>query len=151
MNNNENGQVSPSMKISSQWKKTLFTLFISVMGVQPIDIFETEGKVSLLIEKEDFYKVKKVGLHKLRPISNKIGRDIEIVVFSTDLEECVDNLFRPAEIERIKKEKQEDKEILKVFVAPWDKGRALGRKSYKLRRARAFLKRHYDISNVRIV
>lgn len=142
---------SPTVKIRSAWKKTLFTLFISMMGVQPMDLFETEGKVSLLIRKDDFYKIKKVGLHKLRLISDRIGKDVEIVVYSEDLEECVKNLFRPAEIKRIKTRKQSGKKVLQVFVSPWEKGKALGRKSYKLHRAKAFLNRHFNIDKVRIV
>lgn len=148
---NKNGRKSPPIKISSEWEKKLITMFISMMGVQPIDLFETEDKASLLVRKEDFYKVKQVGLHKLKSISERVGKNIEIVVFSDDIEECVENLFRPAEINGIKKENKREETTLKVYVPPWDKGKALGRKSYKLHRAKTFLKRHFNINNVRIV
>lgn len=149
MNRDKRG--SQGISLRSEWKKKLFTLFISIMGAKPIDIFESEGKVSLLIEKEDFYRIKRAGLHKLKLISRRVGKEIEIVVFSQDLEECAKNLFRPAKVNNIEREQRGEKELLKVYVQPWEKGKALGRKSYKLHRARAFLKRYFNIDNVRIV
>lgn len=139
------------MKIRSQWRKKLFTMFISMIGAQPLDFFETEEKASFLLEESDFYQLKKSGLHKLKSISDKVGKDIEIVVFSENLGEFVENLFRPAEVDNIKRKKRGEKETLQVFISPWDKGAALGRKSYKLYRARYFLKKHFGINSVKIV
>lgn len=140
-----------SMKIRSQWRKKLFTMFISMIGAQPLDFFETEGKASFLLDKDDFYQLKKSGLHKLKSISDKVGKDIEIVVYSDDLNEFVENLFRPADVDRINRQKRGEKDILQVYISPWDKGAALGRKSYKLYRARRFLKRQFGIDSVKIL
>ncbi|TRM82665.1 NusA-like transcription termination signal-binding factor, partial [Sulfolobus sp. A20-N-F6] len=65
-----------------------------------------------------------VNVKKLRKI---IGKDIEIVAYSDNLEELVKNLMSPARVKSIKIINSNSRKSVYITVDPQDKGLAIGK------------------------
>ncbi|AOL16109.1 transcription elongation factor NusA [Sulfolobus sp. A20] len=89
-----------------------------------------------------------VNVKKLRKI---IGKDIEIVAYSDNLEELVKNLMSPARVKSIKIINSNSRKSVYITVDPQDKGLAIGKNGRNVVRAKLILKRYMDIDNVVIV
>ncbi len=121
---------------------------LGTIGVCPKDFYETEDRLSILIDEEYLPE-----LHELRSASTYIRRivrkTVDFVFFSEDLRRFCEYLFHPAKIKRIEYRNTRRGKILVVHVDFWQKGMALGSKSYKLYRARFFIRKYFpEIENV---
>jgi N utilization substance protein A len=88
------------------------------------------------------------NVKKLRKI---IGKDIEIVAYSENLEELVKNLMAPARVRSVKVVESDSKKAVYITVDPQDKGLAIGKGGKNVVRAKLILKRYMDIDTVVIV
>ncbi len=140
------------MKLDDPRKIFTFTLFTTITNVVPKDYHELDFIISFLVEPTDFRKLKNKLGTSIKMLAQELGKQIEIVVYSEDLEQFIKNLVRPAQVERITlRGSQKEKRSVFIKVPPWDRGKALGRNSYKLHRLRFFLNKYFNISNVRIL
>jgi len=140
------------LKLNDPRKIFVFTVFTALTGITPIDYYESGSTITFLIDKSELRKFRAVALDVIRNISAELKKQVEVVVFSENLEKFIQNLFRPAKVENvIKREIKNKKTALLVKVPVWDRGKALGKNSYKLYRARYFLSKYFDIEHVRIV
>lgn len=140
------------LKLDDPRKIFIFTVFATLTGIMPIDYYESERSVTFLITATDARKFKQFTIDIIRNISSELNKPVEVVIFSNNLERFVQNLFRPARVEGIiERELKGGKKALYVKVPVWDRGKALGRNSYKLYRARYFLAKYFGIEHVKIV
>ncbi|MCR8433579.1 MAG: hypothetical protein NDP13_04920 [Crenarchaeota archaeon] len=126
------------------------TTFLGTLGVIPRDFFETEDRLSILLDEEysDSLPKMKSALTYLRKIAHK---DVDIILFSNDLNRFCSYLFHPAKVNKIELRKSKKGRILIVHVDFWQRGIALGKRSYKLHRARYFISKYFPrIENVYI-
>jgi N utilization substance protein A len=87
-----------------------------------------------------------VNVQKLRKI---LGRNIEIVGYSDDLEQQVRYALAPARIREVRvANRPGGKKVVYVSVEPSDKGIAIGKGGKNVARARIILKRYYGIDTV---
>ena len=132
-------------------KQFTFALFTAILGVTPIDLYETEDRITFLVTPKDFKKIKNKPPYVLTRLSSELRKNVDIVIYSDNLELFVKNLFRPAQVESIHhKVLQDGKKALYVKVPVWDRGKALGKNSYKLYRARYFLLKFFGIDYVNV-
>ncbi|QXJ27180.1 NusA protein-like protein, archaeal [Saccharolobus shibatae B12] len=89
-----------------------------------------------------------INVKKLRKI---IGKDIELVAYSDNLEELVKNLMSPARVRSVKVVNTSSKKSVYITIDPQDKGLAIGKNGRNVARAKLILKRYMDIDNVVIV
>ena len=140
------------MRLDDPRKIFTFTLFTTITNVVPKDYFEVDFIISFLVEPSDFRKLKNKLGTSVKMLSQELGKPIEIVIYSDSLEQFIKNLVRPAQVERIAiRETEGNKKAVFIKVPPWDRGKALGKNSYKLQRLRFFLDKYFNISNVRIL
>lgn len=85
-------------------------------------------------------------VQKLRRL---LGKNIEIVGFSDDLEEQVRYALAPARIKEVRiTNRPGGKKIVYVSVEPSDKGMAIGKGGKNVARARIILRRYHGIDTV---
>lgn len=145
-------EVNKGLKLDDPRKIFIYTLFTTLTGITPIDYYETEQTVSFLITPTDARKIRDTTIDVVRMLSDELKKKVDIIVYSNNLERFIQNLFRPAHIENIfSKTLKDGKLSILVKVSPWDRGKALGKNSYKLYRARYFLAKYFDVSYLRII
>ena len=107
-----------------------------------MDVYEDNEAITFLLDSEDLTKISKIK-PLLSILVQRIGKRVEIVFFSENLEKFVRNLFWPAKIKKVLIKNAGKGKIVVAVVDFWEKGKALGRHSYKLYRARYFIKKYF--------
>ncbi len=128
-------------------------IFHDITGVSPIDciIDNKFNRVIALVKPEDVGKaVGKRGI-KVKTLKDLLKKDVEVVSFSENLEECVKHIFAPARVESVKVNRTGKAKTVYVRIAEADKGIAIGKNGRNVYKARLILKRHFDIDNLVIV
>ena len=140
------------VKLDDPRKIFIFTIFTAITNVVPKDYYELDFVISFLVEPRDFVKLKNKLGTSIKLLSQELKKQIEIVVYSDNLEQFIRNLVRPATVEKISvKTLKDGKKSVYVKVPAWDRGKALGKNSYKLKRTKFFLNKYFKVVNVKIV
>ncbi len=140
------------VKLDDPRKIFVFTLFSTITNVVPKDYYELDFVISFLVEPYDFRKLKNKLGTSVKLLAQELGKQIEIVVYSDNLETFVKNLIRPAQVERISvRELPNGRKSVYVKVPQWERGKALGRNSYKLKRMRFFLEKYFNVATTKII
>ncbi|MCY0874062.1 MAG: NusA-like transcription termination signal-binding factor [Acidianus infernus] len=87
----------------------------------------------------------------VKKLKKVLGKDIEIVAYSDNLEDMVKNLMSPARVRSVKVVDNDSKKTVYITVDPQDKGIAIGKSGKNVVRAKLILKRYMDIDSVVIV
>jgi N utilization substance protein A len=120
-------------------------------NVKDCVIDNENNRIIFLVESKDMgVAIGKNGINVKR-LKKIIGKDIELVAYSDNLEELVKNLMSPARVRSIKLVNTNSKKSVYITVDPQDKGLAIGKNGRNVLRAKLILKRYMDIDNVVIV
>jgi len=87
----------------------------------------------------------------VKRLEKRIGKSVELVAYSENLEDLVKNLMAPARVKGIRVVQGQDKKTIYITVESSDKGLAIGKGGRNVARARLILKRYADIDSVVIV
>lgn len=140
----------PEIKLTPEELKYM-SLFQDVTRVVARDciIDENNGRIIFLIDPQNMgVAIGKNGINVKR-LKKLIGKDIEIVGYSENLEELVKNLMAPARVKNIKVvQSNSNRKTIYIYVDPQDMGMAIGKNGRNVARAKLILKRYMDIDNV---
>ncbi len=137
----------------------LISLFNNISGaiIKDCLIFKASEQASeaiiFLVKKEDVGKaIGKAGEHA-KDLMTKLQKKIDVIPFSDNLEEFIKfilktnkNAIKVQNIE-IKESKNQKKTVL-ISVAPQDRGKAIGRDGFMIRKIKLLVTRHFDVNNV---
>ncbi len=116
--------------------------FLGTLGIYPRDFYETDDRLSILLDEEYISNLPEMK-NSLIYIRKVVRKQVDIVFFSENLKRFCEYLFYPAKIRRIEIRSSRKGKILIVHVDFWQRGLALGAKSYKLYRARYFISKYF--------
>ncbi len=116
--------------------------FLGTLGIYPRDFYETDDRLSILLDEEYISNLPEMK-NSLIYIRKVVRKQVDIVFFSENLKRFCEYLFYPAKIKRIEIRSSRKGKILIVHVDFWQRGLALGAKSYKLYRARYFISKYF--------
>lgn len=140
----------PEIKITPEELKYM-SLFQDITRVVAKDCIldDANNRIIFLIDPQNMgFAIGKNGsnVKKLRKL---IGKDVEIVGYSDNLEELVKNLMSPARVKSIKVvQSNSNRKTIYIYVDTQDMGMAIGRNGRNVARAKLILKRYMDIDNV---
>ncbi len=118
------------------------------LGICPMDFYETEDRLSILLDEEYLPNLPEIR-STLIYVRRVVRKKTDVVFFSEDLKKFCEYLFYPAKIKRVEFRNSQKGKIVIVHVDFWQKGLALGAKSYKLYRARFFIRKYFpEVENV---
>ncbi len=138
------------MKLSTD-QIHLINAFESLTGAHVVDVLIEPSKFVFVVKQGDLgVAVGKSG-STIKSVSKRMKKQIDVVEFSNDLEGFIRNLLFPAKIESIKKSEFGNKIKIDLKIASKDKAIAIGRGGAKINRARALLKKHYNIDVVNVL
>jgi N utilization substance protein A len=81
-------------------------------------------------------------------VKRSIGKQVEVIEYSEDLEEFLKNIIRPVLVRNISVSYRDDKRIAYVEVLSKDKGLAIGRSGKNVEKAKMLAQRHHGIDDV---
>jgi len=142
----------PEIKLTQE-EMNYMSLFQDVTKVTVRDcIIDTENNRIIFLVDPQFMGIAigKSGLN-VRKLRKIIGKDVEIVAYSENLEDMVKNLMAPARVRSVKIVDSDSKKSVYITVDPQDKGLAIGKSGKNVTRAKLILKRYMDIDSVVIV
>lgn len=126
------------------------SLFQDVTRVTAKDciVDEENNRIIFLVNPENMgIAIGKSGSNVKR-LEKLIGKSIEIVGYSDNLEDLVKNLMAPAKVRSVKVVQSNSKKTVYINVDPQDKGLAIGKNGRNVSRAKLILKRYMDIDSV---
>ena len=129
------------------------SLLMTKTGVFAKDcVIDNEKRLIFILARQDAGKVIGRGGETIRQLQNDFKRDISIIEYSDNLEQFAANTIAPVPVTRpttvITTENQKSRVILTVDKK--DRGRAIGKGAWILKRSQALLKRHFNIDDVKI-
>ncbi|AKA73545.1 NusA-like transcription termination signal-binding factor [Saccharolobus solfataricus] len=120
-------------------------------NVRDCIIDNENNRIIFLVDSKDMgVAIGKSGIN-VKKLKKIIGKDIELVAYSDNLEELVKNLMSPARVRSVKVVNTSSKKSVYINIDPQDKGLAIGKNGRNVARAKLILKRYMDIDNVVIV
>lgn len=81
-------------------------------------------------------------------VKRSIGKQVEVIEYSEDLEEFLKNIIRPVLVRNISVSYRDGKRIAYVEVLSKDKGLAIGRDGKNVEKAKMLAQRHHGIDDV---
>lgn len=136
-----------SLKVDDPRLLQVVTL-LGTIGIYPKDFYETETRLSILLDEEYLPQLPEIK-NAFVYIRKIVRKNVDAVFYSSDLKKFCTYLFYPAKIKRIEFRGTKRGKILVIHVDFWQRGLALGKNSYKLYRARYFIKKYFpEIENV---
>ena len=139
------------MKISAE-QLQLISLLERETGAQAMDVLGSPESVVFLVKQGDLGKAIGKNGTSLQKLSRKMGKRVEFVEFNESLDGFLGNLFKPVQIHEIQKNSALDggqSIVLKVDFQ--NKGLAIGKGGSKINRARELAKRHFGVSELKIM
>ncbi len=137
------------VKLTSEGMRYI-ALFESMTGAVTRDcvIDEDNNRVIFVIKKGEMgIAIGKKGSN-INRVKKAIGKHIEIVEYSEDVDEFIRNSFLPATIQKMDIRNEEGKHLAYVETLPNDKGIVIGRNGRNIQKARILAKRHHGIVNI---
>jgi len=142
----------PEIKLTQE-EMNYMSLFQDVTKVTVRDcIIDTENNRIIFLVDPQFMGIAigKSGLN-VRKLRKIMGKDVEIVAYSENLEDMVKNLMSHARVRSVKIVDSDSKKSVYITVDPQDNGLAIGKSGKNVTRAKLILKRYMDIDSVVIV
>jgi len=139
----------PEIKLTSEELRYM-SLFQDITRVTARDciVDDENNRIIFLVNQENMgTAIGKNGLNVKR-LEKLIGKSIEIVGYSDNLEDLVRNLMAPAKVRSVKVVQSNSKKTVYITVDPQDKGIAIGKGGRNVTRAKLILKRYMDIDSV---
>ena len=139
----------PEIKLTSEELRYM-SLFQDITRVTARDciIDEENNRIIFLVNQENMgIAIGKNGSN-VKKLEKLLGKSIEIVGYSDNLEDLVRNLMAPAKVRSIKVVQSNSKKTIYINVDPQDKGIAIGKGGRNVARAKLILKRYMDIDSV---
>lgn len=139
----------PDIKLTPEEMRYM-SLFQDVTRVTVRDcIIDEEGnRIIFLVDPENMGMAIGKGGSNIKKLKKIIGKDIEVVAYSENLEDIIKNLMSPARVRNVKLIDSNSKKTVHVTVDPQDKAIAIGKGGKNVMRAKIILKRYMDIDSV---
>lgn len=139
----------PEIKLTSDELRYM-SLFQDITRVTARDciVDEENNRIIFLVNQENMGTAIGKGGLNVKRLEKLIGKSIEIVGYSDNLEDMVKNLMAPAKVRSVKVVQSNSKKTVYITVDPQDKGIAIGKGGRNVTRAKLILKRYMDIDSV---
>lgn len=131
------------------------SLFEEVTNVEVIDAVDEEERLVFVVDEDELGKAIGRDAHNLETLSDKTGKDVEVVGYTEDTEDFVHNLFHKVTLESVTIEEDEgdDGDVERIaYVVPEEesKGRAIGEGGRNVDLARELARRHSDLDDIKV-
>lgn len=128
--------------------------FISILegltGALAVDCIwdKSESRVIFVVRRRDTGKVIGRGGTTIRRLRDHFQKQVDIVVYSKQLEVFASNTLAPARTQNVELHEESGKKTVVITVIPKEKGKAIGKNGRNIQKSRLLMKRHFGVNNV---
>lgn len=139
------------IKLSNE-KLRYLALFEEITGVTPKDCVEGDvsNRLTFIIDGKDMGKAIGQNGRNIQKVRNEFEKRVEVVEYSDDPKDFLENIFSPVDVYGVDLREGEEGTIAVVEVDEENKGRAVGRNGWNIKRARKLLSRHHGLAGVKL-
>ena len=130
----------------------LFRSFESLTRAVARDCFidDENDRVIFVVKKGDMGLAIGKNGNNINRVKRSIGKHIEIVEFSDDVEEFIANALQPVSVKKVQIVTKESKKLAYVEVTSKDRGMAIGKNGRNIHKAKVLAQRHFRLEDVMI-
>jgi N utilization substance protein A len=125
-------------------------LFESLTGAIARDciVDEENDRIIFVVKNGDMGLAIGKNGNNINRVKKSIGKHIEIVEHSDDLNEFVANALQPVAVKKVQVVSKDYKRMAYVEVMSKDKGLAIGKNGRNIQKAKVLVQRHYGLEDV---
>ena len=138
------------MRTITNEELALMDLLEKSTGAKATDAFTSDDFVFFVVQKGDLGKA--IGRHgvNIEKMKKAFDKNIGVIEQATDLKGFVASLFAPVLVTAVNENTDGERKTVTVFVEQKDRGQAIGKGGEKIKKARVFLNRYYNITDVKL-
>jgi N utilization substance protein A len=111
-------------------------------------IDDENDRVIFVVKKGDMGLAIGKNGNNINRVKRSIGKHIEIVEFSDDVEEFIANALQPVSVKNVQVVTKESKKLAYVEVTSKDRGIAIGKNGRNIHKAKVLAQRHFRLEDV---
>jgi transcription termination/antitermination protein NusA len=111
-------------------------------------IDDENDRVIFVVKKGDMGLAIGKNGNNINKVKRSIGKHIEIVEFSDDVEEFIANALQPVSVKKVQVVTKESKKLAYVEVTSKDRGIAIGKNGRNIHKAKVLAQRHFGLEDV---
>ena len=127
------------------------TLFEKMTGANVMDCISDDERIVFIVKEGDVGAAIGKGGENVKLATEKFGKKIDIIEFSTDLKKFVKNIFAPLKLEDVWIKKFGDEIVVYVRVHPKLRRTIIGNRGKNIDRAVNIVNRLSDVKNIKVV
>ncbi len=127
------------------------TLFEKITGANVMDCISDDERIVFIVKEGDVGAAIGKGGENVKLATEKFGKKIDIIEFSTDLKKFVRNIFAPLKLEDVWVKKYGDDVVVYVRVHPKLRRTVIGNRGKNIDRAVNIVSRLSDVKNIKVV
>ncbi len=135
-------------------KLRYISLFEKITGVTPRDCVESgedKNHITFVMDESDMGRAIGQNGSNIKKVRKEMDKRVDVIEYSEDPEEFLRNVFSSVDVLDIEINSDEDgKTEAMVEVDQNEKGRAVGKDGWNIKRARKLLNRHHGMSDVEL-
>lgn len=111
-------------------------------------IDDENDRVIFVVKKGDMGLAIGKNGNNINRVKRSIGKHIEIVEFSDDVEEFIANALQPVSVKKVQVVTKGNKKLAYVEVTSKDRGIAIGKNGRNIHKAKVLAQRHFRLEDV---
>ncbi|MGZ4846173.1 MAG: NusA-like transcription termination signal-binding factor [Halobacteriota archaeon] len=125
-------------------------LFESLTGAIARDSYvdDENDRVIFVVKKGDMGLAIGKNGNNINRVKKSIGKHIEIVEYSDEVDEFVANALQPVFVKKVQVVVKENRKLAYVEVMSKDRGIAIGKNGRNIQKAKVLAQRHYGVEDV---
>lgn len=125
-------------------------LFESLTGAIARDCYvdDENDRVIFVVKKGDMGLAIGKNGNNINRVKKSIGKHIEIVEYSDEVDEFVANALQPVFVKKVHVVVKENRKLAYVEVMSKDRGIAIGKNGRNIQKAKVLAQRHYGLEDV---
>jgi transcription termination/antitermination protein NusA len=125
-------------------------LFESLTGAIARDCYvdDENDRVIFVVKKGDMGLAIGKNGNNINRVKRSIGKHIEIVEYSDEVDEFVANALQPVLVKKVQVIMKENRKLAYVEVMSKDRGIAIGKNGRNIQKAKVLAQRHYGLEDV---
>ncbi|MDY6770361.1 MAG: NusA-like transcription termination signal-binding factor [Candidatus Nanohaloarchaea archaeon] len=140
--------MSASIKFDTETIRSI-NLFEEITGVEVMDAITHDDKAYFVVEEGKVGLAIGKGGETIKKVQRNLDRDVKVYEYSDSLKEFVENLV-PADVSSVKYDRSGENKVVKIGVDRSDWSRVVGKDGRNIDIIKRFLKREFDVDDVKV-
>lgn len=124
-------------------------LFEDVTGVKVMDAITTDDEAYFVVEEGKVGLAIGKGGKTINKVQDRLNKKVKVYEYSDSLKKFVENIV-PVKVRSVKLDRSGENKIVKIGVKRKDWSKAVGKDGKNVDIAKRFLKREFDVDDVKV-